>query len=43
MKRQKLKLVVSRPRKLVTKVKKENIKAVASIRDGGTLTIKGSK
>ena len=43
MKRQRLRLVVKRPEKLVTKVKKENVSAVASARNGGTITIKGSR
>ena len=43
MKRQKLKLVVKRPGKTVTRVKRENMKAVASADNGGTITIKGSK
>ncbi len=43
MKRQKLKLVVKRPVKLVAKAKKEKVSAVASAKDGGTMTIRGSK
>ena len=43
MRRQKLRLVVKRPVKSVTKVKKENVSAVASAHDGGTITIKGNK
>ncbi len=43
MKRQKLKLVVKRPDKLRAKVKKESISAVASGKNGGTITIEGSQ
>ena len=43
MKRQKLRLVVKRPEKITTRVKKENISAVASTRNNGTITIKGSR
>lgn len=42
MKRQKLRLVVKRPEKLVTKVKKEAVSATASPKNGGTITIKGN-
>lgn len=43
MKRQKLKLVVKRPERLTTKVKKESVSAIASAVNGGTITIKGNK
>ena len=43
MKRQKLKLVVKRPEKLETKVKSEKVSAIASAKNGGTMTIKGNK
>ena len=43
MRRQRFRLIVKRPEKIVTKVKKENVSAVASAHDGGTITIKGNK
>ena len=44
MKRQKLKLIVKRPDKFVSKVvKRDTVKAVATARNGGTITMKGNK
>ncbi len=43
MKRQKLKLVVKRPKKTTTRIGKERISAVASDGNGGTITIKGNR